>query len=120
MKYLRGFRKNYFSLSAITAFSTAKKLQDKLLHFKKSNFFSFSYDSKEEESPPDDELLLQTSCLTLSNKPCHCDCVFRLKTKLAIVNFKFIPRCPFYTTYFAFRRTGVHPPFNLSQNHINK
>jgi hypothetical protein len=22
----------------------------------------------------------------------------------------FIPRCPYYTTFYAFRRTGVHPP----------
>jgi hypothetical protein len=26
----------------------------------------------------------------------------------------YIPRCPYYTTYFAFRRTGVHPPFLTS------
>lgn len=34
----------------------------------------------------------------------------KIKTKLLVSLFKFIPRCPYYTTYFAFRRTGVHPP----------
>ena len=50
------------------------------------------------------------SYLIQRTKPCHCDCVFRRKTALAITLFKFIPRCPYYDTFFAFRRTGVHPP----------
>jgi hypothetical protein len=32
------------------------------------------------------------------------------KLHLAVTLFKFIPRCPYYDTFFAFRRTGVHPP----------
>ena len=43
-------------------------------------------------------------------KACHCNCYFKLKTKLALLLNHYIPRCPFYCTYFAFRRTGVHPP----------
>ncbi|QFR49432.1 hypothetical protein FJR48_06705 [Sulfurimonas lithotrophica] len=46
----------------------------------------------------------------VNSKPCHCDCFFKLKTKIALLINIFIPRCPYYTTYFAFRRTGVHPP----------
>jgi hypothetical protein len=112
LKFLKGFKKSYFSLSAIVAYSTAKTLQDKEVHYKNINYCSHLYNDGEEESPPDEELLLlQTTCLVLNNKPCHCDCIFKQKTKLAILNFKFIPRCPFYTTYFAFRRSGIHPPF---------
>jgi len=46
-------------------------------------------------------------------KACHCNCYFKLKTRLALLLHHYIPRCPFYCTYFAFRRTGVHPPQNL-------
>ena len=45
-------------------------------------------------------------------KACHCNCYFKLKTRLALLLHHYIPRCPFYCTYFAFRRTGVHPPLN--------
>ena len=44
--------------------------------------------------------------------------VARKFTKLVVSLFKFIPRCPYYTTCFAFRRTGVHPPLlPLYQNY---
>jgi len=33
-----------------------------------------------------------------------------IQAHLAVRLFKYIPRCPFYCTFFAFRRTGVHPP----------
>ncbi|MBE0514005.1 hypothetical protein [Sulfurimonas sp.] len=43
-------------------------------------------------------------------KPCHCNLFFKRKIRLVLLLNHFIPRCPYYTTYFAFRRTGVHPP----------
>ncbi len=46
-------------------------------------------------------------------KACHCNCYFKLKTRLALLLNHYIPRCPFYCTYFAFRRTGVHPPMTI-------
>lgn len=46
-------------------------------------------------------------------KACHCNCYFKLKTRLALLLNHYIPRCPFYTTFYAFRRTGVHPPFTI-------
>ncbi len=111
MRHLKGFRKNYFSLSAITAYSTAKKLNDNEVRSKKTTFIHSNLcDEDEEESPPLEELLLNNLSYITSSKPCYCDCLFRLKTKLAISTFKFIPRCPYYSTHFAFRRTGVHPP----------
>lgn len=113
MKHLKGFKKNYFSLCAITAYATAKKLCDNETRSKKigerTQYILENED--DEDSPPLEELLLINTSFELSSKPCHCDCFFKLKTKLAISIFKFIPRCPYYTTYFAFRRTGVHPPF---------
>ncbi|WP_294885819.1 MULTISPECIES: hypothetical protein [unclassified Sulfurimonas] len=44
------------------------------------------------------------------SKPCFCNIFFALKTRISLLINHFIPRCPYYTTYFAFRRTGVHPP----------
>ncbi len=109
MKILKGFGKNYFTLSAILASSVEQKLQSQV-----SSIFSLlckniSQEEKElEEEEPSCELLLNTSTFKL--KPCHCNCFFNLKTRLTLLSYHYIPRCPYYTTYFAFRRTGVHPP----------
>jgi len=46
----------------------------------------------------------------LARKACHCNKIFLRRTKLILALNHFIPRCPYYNTYFAFRRTGVHPP----------
>jgi len=113
MKSLKGFARKYFSLIAITMHSTAKKLHDTEILSKKISF-NLSTNTKKEEDPPEEELLLLNTFYTNSIKPCHCDCLFKIKTKLAIINFKFIPRCSFYKVCFAFRRTGVHPPYSLS------
>ncbi|QDF27967.1 hypothetical protein [Halarcobacter anaerophilus] len=112
MKHIKGFKKNYFSLAAITIYSAAKKLCDNEARSKKIKQFNQNYlNEEDDEAPPLEEFLLSSCTFEVCSKPCHCDCFFKLKTKLAISNFKFIPRCPYYTTYFAFRRTGVHPPF---------
>jgi len=47
----------------------------------------------------------------LQNKqPCRCQKILNLKIRLLLALNHFIPRCPYYTPCFAFRRTGVHPP----------
>jgi len=56
------------------------------------------------------EEIIESPC-ELNEKPCLCNLHYLLKTKLAILLNHYIPRCPFYTVCFAFRRTGVHPPF---------
>lgn len=114
MKFLKGFGKKYFSLIAITMHATAKKLHDNEVLSKKISLNLSNYSSEEEDPPLEEELLLINTFCINSVKPCHCDCYFKIKTKLAILNFKFIPRCPFYKVCFAFRRTGVHPPLSLS------
>jgi len=61
------------------------------------------------------ELFVATALvLFTSQKPCHCNLFFTLKSKLMILLNHYIPRCPFYTVCFAFRRTGVHPPLSIS------
>lgn len=109
MKLLKGFSKNYFTFGAILAASVEQKLQSQV-----SSIFSLFHNTLvkedkelEENDPPCEFLLVPT---LIQKKSCHCNCVYNLKTKIALISYKYIPRCPFYTTYFAFRRTGVHPP----------
>jgi len=47
----------------------------------------------------------------LIKKACHCNKIFLRKTKLILALNHFIPRCAYYNPYFAFRRTGTHPPY---------
>ena len=104
---LRGFGKNYFSLSAILAYSVAPKLQSQTASAQ--SLFRLSNDKEDlEEAEPPDELLEES--LLQNSKPCHCNGYYKRKTRLALLLNHYIPRCPFYCTYFAFRRTGVHPP----------
>lgn len=113
MKLLKGFGKKYFTFCSIQAHSTALKLHAKLTvlqtHFHHMIVES-SCENTEEESPPNLDVSILSSLLNL--KPCHCDGLFKHKTALAVSLFKFIPRCPYYNTFFAFRRTGVHPPLS--------
>jgi len=104
---LRGFGKNYFTLSAILAHSVAHKLQAQVTSA--SMLFRLAQDKEElEEADPPEDLLETPSFQAV--KPCHCNCYYKRKTRLALLLNHYIPRCPFYCTYFAFRRTGVHPP----------
>jgi len=110
----KGFGKKYFTFASILAHSIHSKIQ--ALSVKTSYLLEYSKskesDIKEEDDPPF-EFLLATNVVA-AKKPCHCNCFYRLKIKLILKQYLFIPRCPYYTTYFAFRRTGVHPPFYTS------
>jgi len=104
---LRGFGKNYFTLSAILAYSVAHKLQSQIASTQTLLLLSDRQYAPEEDNPPED--LFNTATLQ-EPKPCHCNCYYKRKTRLALLLNHYIPRCPFYCTYFAFRRSGVHPP----------
>jgi len=112
MKAPNGFGKNYFTFSSILAYNV-QNIQEAQISFASSLFckkhYSEGQDLEEEDSPPE---LLELNSLVIK-KPCHCDCFFHLRTKIALLINLYIPRCPYYTTYFAFRRSGVHPPFYI-------
>ncbi len=113
VKAPKGFGKNYFTFASILAYTVETKLQNLVIKAKHTlqKKLSSENDEFDENDPPLEEVTL---CLQINNsKPCHCDCFFKRKTKLAVLLFKFIPRCPFYCKFFAFRRTGVHPPFTI-------
>ena len=111
MKSPKGFGKNYFTFSAILAYTVQNKLQSQvssiyaLLHNKTTK----EDEELDENDPPYD--ILETISI-LNTKPCHCNYIFKLKTRMTLLLNHYVPRCPYYTTYFAFRRTGVHPPIS--------
>ena len=110
MKLLRGFGKNYFTLASIQAHSSASTLHAQLCSFAFSIHSTYKEDSKEEDPPPLEDELLPLP-LEENKKPCRCSALFTQLSRLMVLLNHYIPRCPYYTTYFAFRRTGVHPPF---------
>lgn len=69
--------------------------------------FGKQYFTSEDDSPNE---LLNCQTQVINSKPCHCNRIFKQRTSLAVHIYKFIPRCPYYNTFFAFRRSGVHPP----------
>lgn len=112
MKSPKGFGKRYFTFSSILAHSVQNKISNCIIIAKQTLQFNSKKESDELEDDDPPELLSSILLVSNFNKPCHCDCFFRRKSKIIVSIFKFIPRCPYYTTYFAFRRTGVHPPIN--------
>lgn len=109
VKAPKGFGKQYFSFASMQAHSIQIKLN--ATHSSCTNLlYKLEFESDDESNDsPDEELIL--SPLSLKNsKPCHCNCYFNTLSKRLIRLFRFIPRCPFYDTFFAFRRSGVHPP----------
>jgi hypothetical protein len=105
VKTLKGFGKTYFSLSSILAHSVARTQQSQISALTAFVNCRFSHEKEleEDESPPE--------ILELHDfKPCFCSCFFNHLAHIMLHIHHYIPRCPYYTTYFAFRRTGVHPP----------
>ena len=109
MKSPRGFGKSYFSFSAMLAYSVQNSLEAKIssIYSLVPNGLLYEGEEVDEDDPPLE--LLETTFI-FTNKPCRCNCFYRLKTKLVTLLYQYIPRCPYYCTYFAFRRTGIHPP----------
>jgi len=106
VKAVKGFGKNYFSLSAILAYSASRTLESKIQALTSLDYFFYSKDEfKENESS-----IRTLDLFSNEFKPCLCSCFFNHLAHIMLHIHHYIPRCPYYTTYFAFRRTGVHPP----------
>ena len=108
----RGFGKRYFTLASILAHSVAPRLHARHVSCtQRSRIRDGKETAKNEadEAPP--SLLESFYALPLTDaKPCHCNCFFKRMARLMFMLYRYIPRCPYYTTFYAFRRTGVHPP----------
>jgi len=106
MKLPRGFGKNYFSLSAITATVNAVSLQQVATRVQKFHTFD-AYEYKEEELT--DELEeLEAACIEqLSSKACHCNCYFLSKTK-KVLRYFHTPKQNLH--FYAILNTDISPP----------
>lgn len=108
MKYLRGFGKRYFRFASIIAYNTMSKLHSNETASKQifSDYYIESNIDKTDDDPPPINLLP----LLENAKVCRCAKAYKQIVRLTLLLNHFIPRCPYYTTWYAFRRTGTHPP----------
>jgi hypothetical protein len=113
MRTPKGFGKTYFSLSSILAHSVERTLTSQISAVTSLVNCRFSHKDELEEADPPPEIL-DNHTFHNDFKPCLCSCYFNHLAHIMLHIHHYIPRCPYYTTYFAFRRTGVHPPFLLS------
>lgn len=109
MRKPSGFGKKYFTLSAILAYSVAQRLQSQINSAYSIINSNISFEKEELDDVNDSPNLLEQP-LIVNAKPCYCNLLFKSRTRLSLLINIFIPRCPFYCKYFAFRRSGVHPP----------
>ena len=107
MRRPKGFGKNYFSLSAICAYSSATVLHAQCTALTQSSR-NFSFETLEEEDDPLEELeLLESSAVTPVTSSCHCNCFFKRRLYILTQLFKFHPQ-----TFFIYLKTrsGISPP----------
>ena len=74
---LRGFGKNYFTLSSILAHAVAHKLHSQVTSAQTLLRLNNDKEPLEEGDPPE-ELLEERTALQ-SVKPCHCNCYINVK-----------------------------------------
>lgn len=107
MRKPKGFGKNYFSLSAICAFSSATVLHAQgtsLTHSSRN----FNYENLEEEEELLEDLeILESSFVQQKSSSKHCNCFFKRLLYTLTQLFKFHPQ-----TFFIYpkSRTGISPP----------
>jgi len=104
----KGFGKNYFSLSAICAYSSGVLIQAQCSAFTHASR-NLSFESLEEEDDPLEELeaLIQESAFKVKSSSCHCNCFFKNRLYTLTQHFKF-----HIQTFFIFfkTRSGISPP----------
>ncbi|MFA6759636.1 MAG: hypothetical protein WCR69_01140 [Sulfuricurvum sp.] len=101
----RGFGKNYFTLSAITATVSNLKLNKQKAHIENS-FVDLSFDDSEDAPPTEDELLLDLT----DPKPHQCNCYFSRHTKKALLlHFK-----AQLQRYYFKQLNNTSPPINYA------
>jgi len=111
MRKPKGFAKNYFSLTAICATSSATTLHSLCTSFTQvSRNISFITEEEEENPLEESDLLLQESSLQETSSSAHCNCHFKQVIYALKQYFKFHP-----LTFFIYHKTrsGIAPPLKL-------
>lgn len=107
MRLPKGFRKNYFRLSAITATTNQVTLQAQCARIATFHMpWSFEDDSQEELL--EEELDSLPCALVLGQKPCHCNCYFFKKTRKTL---RLHPNQNFFFNYFKSLNNAISPPY---------
>ncbi|MCB4751576.1 MAG: hypothetical protein LGB72_02665 [Sulfurovum sp.] len=96
---LRGFDKRYFMLLPTLVYPAIYKLRTHAI----STQTLFRLNDHKNSLKT-----LDTTLQTINSY--RCNCYYKYKARLVLLLNHFIPRCPYYTTFYAFRRTGIHPP----------
>jgi len=109
MKLPRGFGKNYFSLSAITATVNQISLAQECSRVQS---FHTCYALCEQEEEELEELDMLEICQTqqLSSKSCHCNCFFQSLTCKVL---KLFTSAKNYIDYYLSLNTSISPPRSL-------
>jgi hypothetical protein len=103
----KGFGKNYFTLRAITATSNQVTLNANISRVQSFHMLQFS--SNELEAESEEEELAATLCtLSLSSKPCHCNCYFFKKTRKTLLLH---PNQNYFLNYFKNLNNAISPPY---------
>jgi len=108
MKLPRGFGKNYFSLSAITATVNQITLHKEVSRVQDFHTKLSSEEDAIEELEEDDLALCQTQ--QLSSKACHCNCFFRALTSKTLKLFTVMK---IYHDYYISLNTTTSPPIRI-------
>jgi len=108
MRVPKGFGKNYFSLSAICAYSSSTVLHSQTNSFIQTSRNFLHVETQEEEESPLELEILENSFIQKNSSSCHCNCYFKKLLYTLTQFFKFFPQ-----TFFIFNktRTGISPPF---------
>jgi len=112
MKLPRGFGKNYFTLSAITATSNQIKIDAQTSRVQ--NFHMLNFDSEELEAELEEEELATLCPIQLATKACHCSGFFLNYTRKTL-KLHFIQNL--FINYFKTLNNSISPPF-LQYFHI--
>ena len=105
MKLPRGFGKNYFTLSAITATVNQVSINANASRVQDFHLFNFSDDKLENEEELEE---LDIFCpLQLSIKPCYCNCFFLKQT---LKTLKLYNNQKFFLNYYKRLNNSISPP----------
>lgn len=106
MRLPRGFGKNYFRLTAITA--TVNQISLNATSSRVQSFHMLNFKSDELEAIEEEEELAATLCtLELSVKPCHCNCHFLKRTRKTLKTYH---SQNLFFNYYKTLNNAISPP----------
>jgi len=107
MKLPRGFGKNYFSLSAITATANAVTLHQQSTCVQKIDLQGYGESKSDRLEKLLDEEMEADCLLQLSLKACHCNCYFLSRAKKVLRSLH-SPKQNLH--FYALLNTDISPP----------